>query len=66
YDELIGRAEIQEVHGIAVHVAALGDVIASKEWADRPKDRQALPELRQLASRQPDNPGLRADVPGSC
>lgn len=50
YDELIGRAAVQEVHGIAVHVAALEDVIASKEWADRPKDRAALPELRELAS----------------
>lgn len=31
--------------------AALEDVIASKERADRPKDRLALPELRALASR---------------
>ncbi len=51
YEELIGRAETQDVGGIAVHVAALDDVIASKEWADRPKDREALPELRELASR---------------
>ncbi len=28
YDELIGRAAVQEVHGIAVQVAALEDVIA--------------------------------------
>lgn len=52
YDELIGRAAVQEVHGVAVPVAALEDVIASKEWADRPKDRAALPELRELASRR--------------
>ncbi len=26
----------------------LDDVIASKEWADRPKDREPLPELRAL------------------
>lgn len=51
YDELIGRAAVQEVHGITVHVAALEDVIASKEWANRPKDREALPELRELAAR---------------
>jgi len=50
YDDLIGRSEIQDVHGIAVRVAALEDVIASKEWADRPKDREALPELRDLAA----------------
>jgi predicted nucleotidyltransferase len=48
YDELIDRANIQDVHGIAVRVAALDDVIASKEWADRPKDREALVELRSL------------------
>lgn len=54
YDELVGRAALQNVQGVAVHVAALEDVIASKEWADRPKDRLALPELRALASR-PDN-----------
>ena len=54
YDELVGRAAIQEVHGIAVQVAALEDVIASKEWADRPKDRQALPELRKLAGHRED------------
>ena len=31
YDELIERANVQDVHGIAVRVAALDDVIASKE-----------------------------------
>lgn len=34
--------------GVTVHVAALADIIASKEWADRPKDREALDELRGL------------------
>lgn len=33
-----------------MHVAALEDVIASKEWAGRPKDIEALPELRSLRS----------------
>lgn len=63
YDELVGRASVQDVNGLAVRVAALDDVIASKEWADRPKDRRALPELRELASRRRDDPGLRADGP---
>jgi hypothetical protein len=31
-----------------VRVAALDDIVGSKEWANRPKDRDALPELRQL------------------
>lgn len=50
YRELMERADRQDFHGVAVHVAALDDIIASKEWADRPKDREALPELRRLAA----------------
>ena len=48
YPELVGRASELNLDGIVVRVAALDDVIASKEWADRPKDRDALPELRAL------------------
>lgn len=50
YDDLSRRANAQPLHGITVRVAALDDIIASKEWADRPKDREALAELRRLAS----------------
>jgi len=35
--------------GVSVRVSSLDDVIRSKEAADRPKDRRALPLLRQLA-----------------
>ena len=45
---LRGRSVDQEIGGIVVHVARLDDVIATKEHADRPKDRDALPELRRL------------------
>jgi len=31
-----------------LRVASLDDIIASKEWSNRPKDREALPELRSL------------------
>ena len=49
YDELAGRARaIRTDTGVVVHVAALVDVIASKEWAGRPKDHEALPELLEL------------------
>jgi len=48
YDDLLARSAVQHVNGVAVRVAALEDVIASKEWADRPKDHAALPELRRL------------------
>ena len=50
YDALNRRSNAQPLHGITVRVAALDDIIASKEWADRPKDREALAELRRLAS----------------
>ncbi|MEO6120772.1 MAG: hypothetical protein ABIW46_04920 [Acidimicrobiales bacterium] len=48
YGELAARAQSAAVGEVVVVVAALDDVIASKEWADRPKDREALPELRAL------------------
>ena len=49
YDELATRAAVVRVDGVVVEVAALDDIIASKEFADRPKDREALDELRHLA-----------------
>lgn len=48
YDQLLPRAVHVDVAGVTVQVAALADIIASKEWADRPKDREALDELRRL------------------
>ena len=48
YQELVDRATELDLEGIMVRVASLDDVIASKEWANRPKDRDALPELRLL------------------
>lgn len=48
YDELAGNAIIFELEGQRVQVAALADIIRSKEAADRPKDRATLPILRAL------------------
>lgn len=31
--------------GVTIRVAALTDIVASKQWAYRPKDHRALPEL---------------------
>ena len=42
------RSIDQDIDGIIVHVAGLDDIIAAKEYADRHKDRDALPELRKL------------------
>lgn len=52
YDDLVSRASNMTLHGVRVRVAALPDVIASKEWANRPKDHEALPELRGLAGHE--------------
>jgi hypothetical protein len=41
-----------EALGVHFRLAALADVIRSKEAADRPKDRLTLPTLRALAARQ--------------
>ncbi len=48
YDDLVSRAQQLNLGGTIVQVADLEDIIASKEWANRPKDRDALPELRRL------------------
>ena len=51
YDELAVRAERVEIGGVVVMVAGLDDIIASKESANRTKDREALIELRELRER---------------
>jgi hypothetical protein len=48
YGSLAPRAHQMRVRNINIPVAALEDVIRSKEAADRPKDRRSLPVLRQL------------------
>jgi hypothetical protein len=48
YDELKANSEVFELAGCRVHVAALADIIRSKEAADRPKDHATLPILRAL------------------
>lgn len=52
FDDLRRDAVAIEVTGTRVLVASLADVIRSKGAADREKDRQALPRLRQLVERQ--------------
>ncbi len=49
YEELSPRAIVYDLgEGLHVRVAALEDIIRSKEAANREKDRQALPTLRLL------------------
>jgi hypothetical protein len=55
YADLRRTAERYELEGgVLVTVASLADVIRSKEAADRPKDREALPVLRELLDRSRD------------
>jgi hypothetical protein len=51
YEDLRRRAVEIHVHETRVVVAALGDVIRSKEAAGRDKDRLTLPTLRRLLER---------------
>jgi hypothetical protein len=48
YDDLVRRATDFEIDGTVVAVASLADIIRSKETANRPKDRAALPILYAL------------------
>jgi hypothetical protein len=52
YAELSARAVNYVVGDIAILLASLDDIVASKEFAARDKDRDALPELNELLRRQ--------------
>ena len=49
YEELSPRAAELHVDGIAVWVAALEDIIESKEFADRPRTERPRPRARSTA-----------------
>lgn len=51
YAEFSKRARRMRFENRPIEVADLSDVIRSKEIADRPRDREALPRLRQIAER---------------
>lgn len=51
FDDLVERSTERNFAGIRVRIAGLEDIVASKEWANRPKDHDALPELRALLDR---------------
>lgn len=48
YPALLANAEQVQAAGVRLNVAGLDDIIASKEWANRPKDHEALGELRTI------------------
>lgn len=45
YEQLVDRSAPAVHAGITVRIAALDDIVASKEFANRDKDKDALPEL---------------------
>jgi hypothetical protein len=52
FQDLSRAAADVDIRGHRVSVAALEDVIRSKEAANRPKDQRSLPVLRQLLEKQ--------------
>jgi hypothetical protein len=48
YEELVQRSTTLQGDGFAIRAASLDDIIEAKERADRPKDRDGLPELRAI------------------
>jgi hypothetical protein len=61
YEELAEHAVEVSVGGTAVRVAALDDVIRSKELANRPKDHATLPVLYALRDEIADRQRARGD-----
>jgi hypothetical protein len=56
YEDLIVNAEERDLGGLSIRIAALADVVRSKEAAGRDKDIRALGELYELLRRS-DPPG---------
>ena len=52
YKELLDESTLVEYSDVKCRVASLEQIIRSKEAANRPKDRLALPELRALLELQ--------------
>src|SRR5699024_12101620 len=48
YEELVERSTVLQGDGFVIQVASLDDIIEAKERANRPKDREGLPELRAI------------------
>lgn len=66
FDELLPRATDTILGAVRVRLAALADIVEAKRFADRAKDREALPELDELLrSESPEWPAPgQASEPG--
>jgi hypothetical protein len=65
YDDLVRGSECLIIGTVEVRVAALDDVIRSKEAAGRPKDIAVLPVLEQHARRMREGTGGSGSGPSS-
>lgn len=65
YEELRARSSEVAHAGVIVRIASLDDIVASKEWANRPKDQWSLPELYaiQRSNEQQPRPPSRSVGP---
>lgn len=52
YRDLHRDAAQVRLYGVSVRIASLGDVIRSKQAANRPKDQRMLPTLREILARR--------------
>lgn len=52
YADLVDRSSETIVTGVTIRVASLKDIVESKRFAGRDKDREALPELELLLERE--------------
>ena len=52
YEDLVEGALAFEVYGVELEVAALEDIVRSKEAADRPQDRQDVVVMREIIRRR--------------
>jgi hypothetical protein len=48
YTDLVRGAAETRLAGVVVRVAALEDIVRSKQAANRPKDQRVLPTLREI------------------
>ncbi len=53
YEDIEPRSDEAHGFGFTIRTTSLSDIISSKEWANRPKDRSPLPELYRLLAGEP-------------
>lgn len=58
FADLVRSAVTVELGGVQLQVAALADIIRSKQAANRPKDQLTLPTLREILAKRLERPGL--------